>query len=390
MPGSAKRSTPTRAAEREAPGRAQTRPLRQGSLREANLSAILSAVCRSADPVSRAELAGDLGVTRATASRLVDELVAGGLLDELDPAAPSGRGRPARPLAPGAAIVALGVELDLAGIVARAVSLRGEVVAESRVAGDFVASDARAVLPVVAETIAHVLGQVTHRRVLGVCVAVPGVVDRNGLLRRAANLGWNDTDVSGELGLLLGEKVRVHIANEAHLAARAAAEISPGRPGPWSDFIYVSGHLGVGGAVVRSGRVEAGASELGHVTVDPAGPRCGCGSTGCLEQYAGLSATADPDDQELAQVSRSLAVALAGVVNVVGITTVVLGGRLAGLHGRLEAGLTASLTERVLASPWDTPVVHADPRGQSGAALGAAFLLLEAAIADPAHVLSVH
>ena len=84
------------------------------------------------------------------------------------------------------------------------------------------------------------------------------------------------------------------IGNEADLAARTVAESAPGRPGDLSDFIYLSGEIGIGGAVVVDGRGMAGrhgwAGEIGHVSVDPDGPACPCGSTGCLERYAGKDA----------------------------------------------------------------------------------------------------
>ena len=84
------------------------------------------------------------------------------------------------------------------------------------------------------------------------------------------------------------------IGNEADLAARTVAESVPGRPSDLSDFVYLSGEIGIGGAVVVDGRGMAGrhgwAGEIRHVTVDPDGPACPCGSTGCLERYAGKEA----------------------------------------------------------------------------------------------------
>lgn len=63
---------------------------------------------------------------------------------------------------------------------------------------------------------------------------------------------------------------------------------------PPDDFILVSGEIGVGAGVVLDRQLFRGvrglAGELGHVVVDPAGPSCGCGSNGCLEQFAGQDA----------------------------------------------------------------------------------------------------
>jgi predicted NBD/HSP70 family sugar kinase len=96
-------------------------------------------------------------------------------------------------------------------------------------------------------------------------------------------LDWVGVAPAPQLKGALG--VDVWVGNEADLAAGAVAEIAPGRAGRLADFLYVSGGSGVGGAVVVDGEVHTGsrgwAGEIGHVCVDPAGPACGCGSTGC-------------------------------------------------------------------------------------------------------------
>jgi predicted ArsR family transcriptional regulator len=71
---------------------------RQSTLRSSNLALVLRTVCAADGPLSRADVAARTGTTRATAARLVDELVAGGLLDEGERLALPRRGRPATPL----------------------------------------------------------------------------------------------------------------------------------------------------------------------------------------------------------------------------------------------------------------------------------------------------
>ena len=147
------------------------------------------------------------------------------------------------------------------------------------------------------------------------------------------------------------------------------AESVPGRPSDLSDFIYLSGEIGIGGAVVVDGRGMAGrhgwAGEIGHVSVDPDGPACPCGSTGCLERYAGKDAILTAAG--LRGVVRSgrpraggplrrrpcagcrrraawaLGVALAGVINVLDIPAVVLGGHLGQIADLLRPDLERHL-----------------------------------------------
>src|SRR5688572_9275650 len=293
-------------------------------------------------------------MTRSTASRLVDELVAGGLLDEVERVGLPRRGRPATPLVPGARFAALGFQVDAGLLAARVLDLRGRVVAEHVVEDDFVASDPGATLARLGALAADLTDALpAGLRLVGTGLALPGIVDVGaGILLRAPNLGWSDLRPADLLDGHL--PFPVVLGNEADLAARTVAERAPGRPGPLQDFVYLSGQIGVGGAAVLGGRVMAGSSgwagEMGHVCVDPAGPACRCGSTGCLEQYAGrhalmtaagLPLDAGPEElrtrataadpaavRALDTAIRALAVALAGVVNVLDIPTVVLGGHL--------------------------------------------------------------
>jgi predicted NBD/HSP70 family sugar kinase len=380
------------------------------SLREANLALVLRAVCAAAEPLSRADVATATGRTRATAARLVDELVAGGLLDEGERPAPSRRGRPATPLLPGSAFAALGLQVDAGLLAARVLDLRGRVVAERVEEGDFVGSDPGATLSRLGRLTAELLdGLPRGLRVVGAGLALPGIVDGDRLLR-APNLGW-----SGELPAL---RLATHLpldlvpvlGNEADLAALSVAEVAPGRPGPHRDFVYLSGQIGVGGAAVLGGRVMAGrdgwAGEMGHVCVDPAGPDCRCGSTGCLEQYAGrralLAAAGLPHDAPPADLRAraedgdaaavhavdtaawALGIALAGVVNVLDIPTVVLGGHLGELTALLRPRVEEHLARRVLSARWRRPTIEAADNAPAAGATGAALRALADVVADPA------
>lgn len=383
---------------------------RQGALREANLAAVLRSVLAAEAAPSRAGVADATGLTRSTVSRLVDDLVAAGLLDELEPAT-SGRGRPATPLVGGGGVAALGLQVNATFVAARLLDLRGRVVAGAVVAGQHAGSRPAPVLRRLSRVAAEVLDRApAGTRVVGAGLALPGLVEpTTGRLLLAPNLGWSDVDVAARVDLPADLGPTLHVGNEADLAAHAVAERVPGRPGPVSDFVYVSGETGVGGAVVVDGRVMRGrhgwAGEIGHVCVDPAGPACPCGSTGCLERYAGRgallaaaglepgAATADLVErvaagdasarEAVAVAARALAVALAGVVNVVDIPAIVLGGHLGVLGDLLRPELDAGLRRRALSARWTPPVVRtADPDDAPGAT-GAALHGLADVVAHP-------
>jgi len=383
---------------------------RQSTLRASNLALVARTVCAAARPVSRADVAAATSMTRATASRLVDELVAAGVLGETEPGAVAKRGRPATPLVPGSGLAALGLQINAGFVAVRVLDLRGRVAAETLEYGDFVGSDPHRTLARLGTLSARVLDALPGGlRLVGAGLALPGLVSGDTLLR-APNLGWSDVRPAELLGEDALRGLPLTVGNEASLAARTVAEIAPGRPGPFADFIYLSGEIGIGGAAVLGGEVMRGrhgwAGEFGHVCVDPAGPACRCGSTGCLETYVGrdalLAAAGLTSESSLAQLAelahggdkhasaalaasaRGLAVAVAGVINVLDIPTVVLGGHLAHLVPALRADLEAQLRARVLSAQWTPPRIEAAGPLPAPGATGAAYRELAAVLADPA------
>jgi predicted NBD/HSP70 family sugar kinase len=250
-------------------------------------------------------------------------------------------------------------------------------------------------------------------RVVGAGLALPGIVDAEaGRLLSAPNLGWDDVDPRGALEAVLGD-LTLRVGNEADLAAHAYAHPAPGRDSTPQDFVYLSGEVGIGGAVVVDGEVMTGrhgwAGEIGHVCVDPDGPACRCGSTGCLEQYAGRLAMLDaaglgastppaelaararggdgPALGAMRSAARALGIALAGVVNVLDIPTVVLGGHLAQVGDLLTPGVEEILGRRVLSARWVSPTVDVASDDPAPGATGAALLALDGLVRDPAGVL---
>ena len=234
---------------------------RQSTLRTANLGLVLRTVCAAPEPLSRADVAAATGTTRATASRLADELVAAGLLGRVGTRR-ADRPRAARdPARAGLSIAALGMQVDAGLLAARVVDLRGRVVARAgrgrRLRGQRPDEHGARLRAVTTDLLAHL----PDVRVVGAGLALPGIVDAAaGLLLRAPNLGWSDLRPAELLHLPLTPT----LGNEADLAARTVAESAPGRPGPHRDFLYLSGQIGIGGAAVLAGQVLSGTLRLGR------------------------------------------------------------------------------------------------------------------------------
>ncbi|MEU3456369.1 ROK family protein [Micromonospora sp. NPDC006766] len=396
-----------------------TGAVRQGSLRELNLAVVLRRIAAADRPPSRAELAADTGLTRATVSAVVDDLIAGRLVTEAAPAPRTGAGRPARGLVLATdGPAGLGLEVNVDYLAACVVDLSGAVrhhlvrradlrplspaAALDRLAG--LATEARAAAVRDGLTLA------------GAALAVPGLVGDGGLVRLAPNLGWRDVDVPGLLaGHPLAEPVDgippLVVDNEANLAA--LGELHAGPRGSAS-FLHISGEIGIGAGIVLDGVLYRGtrgwSGEIGHLPVQPKGRPCRCGGQGCLEQYAGqeailaaagladadlpadtaaarladLAAASDPATlTALADAGTALGVAVAGVVNLLDLDTVVLGGGYAPLAPWLSPPVLAEVSRRVLTAAWAPVTVRPAVLGAQSAAVGGAASVVRRIIDQP-------
>ena len=270
----------------------------QGSLREHNLSLVLRAVLEAPAPTTRARIASALGVTRATASDLVDRLIEARLVVELAPELRSGAGTAGMLLAPAArTVVGLGLEVQVDHLAVRATDLTGATVAEARRDGDFRASTPAVVLRQVARLAAPIVdGLAETVTIAGACVSIPALLRHgSGVVQLAPNLGWHDVDVLA----LLADHVALQgipliLGNDADLSARAEVQTRAAAEHTSRDaqsFLYLAGEVGIGGAIVVAGELARGqhgwSGEIGHAVIERDGPLCGCGAHGCLEQYAG-------------------------------------------------------------------------------------------------------
>ncbi|MEU4574280.1 ROK family protein [Nonomuraea sp. ATR24] len=394
-------------------------------MRQHNLALVMGTVAAHG-PVSRAAVAGRTGLTRTAVSSLVDELLAGGLLTELGPAASGRVGRPGTALAVSEEGPAgLGLEVGVEHLGACVTDLRGEVRVWSRAESPNAALDPAGVMAALSELADDATRRAAELglRPVAAVVAVPGLVgDVPGTVARAPNLGWHDVPVAG---LWPGE-LPLRVENEANLGALAELWAHPVA----DDFVHVSAESGIGAALVVGGRLFSGArglaGELGHMPVHPDGFPCSCGARGCLEQYAGKAAVlraaglplpaaigaaqagadvagaalegADvvaalaglaragetPVVRALDGAGTALGTALAGAVNLLDPAAVVLGGAYAELGEWLLPAMRRELAARVTVRPWDPEALTVSELGRRGPLLGAALATVRGILDDPA------
>ncbi|MGW4139663.1 ROK family protein [Streptomyces mirabilis] len=244
---------------------------------------------------TRAVLTAELGVTRATAGVVASELEALGLIrvDARPGAAAGSQGRPSHRLEVAEdGPVALAAQVHADGFRAALVGLGGRIVATAP-SCETVDADPAKVLGAVVETGAELLRE-TGRRCVGAGLAVPSAVaEPDGLALNPLHLAW---PAGAPVRRIFAEQVRAagiegpaFAANDINLAALAEHRHGAGR-GSRDLLCVATGHRGVGGALVLDGRLHTGSSglalEIGHLTVNPEGRPCYCGSRGCLDVEA--------------------------------------------------------------------------------------------------------
>ncbi len=354
--------------------------MEHGDMRRHHLSLVLEALLADGAS-SRAALAQRVGLTKATMSTLVADLLGRGLVTEGSARRDGQVGRPGVIVEPrGTSLGALGLEIRVDEVAACLVDLTGEVRFSSRRRVDNERSRPTTVANRLVAVAEEVLGEAAGAdvRCVGGAVAVPGLVDPDTrALVAAPNLSWPEvllSRVDDRLGLSLA------IENEANLAA--LAELRHGAGTDLRSFVSVTAGGGVGGGVVLERTLVRGhhgfAAEIGHLVVDPGGPACSCGASGCLEAVIGRDGDAPAE-----VVVDALASALRSIAHVFDPQAVVLGGTLAGLGDGDVADLEAVLVERTLGGRWHPTQVRRSPLGRDAALIGGATLTLDRLITDP-------
>jgi len=330
---------------------------------------------------SRADLARATGLTRVTMSDLVADLIDDGLVVETGR---TEKGRPGKPAIlldinrGGNCIV--GVDLSETGVVRGAVlDLDGGIVTRSEAEtdgdDDVTAIVARLVLELVAAT---------DIPVLGVGVGTPGIVDLDGRVLSAPNLGWSDVPLRAILEAASG--LPVIVANDANVAA--LAEHSFGEV--VGDLMLIRVGLGVGaGLILGDAPVYGGhfaAGEIGHVVVGTdGGARCACGKHGCLETWlsvprlrAALAETTTPASRAgvLRAAGERLGIALAPVVGALDLDEVVISGPVELLDGPLIEAAVDTFRARTMATFHGGLTVRMSDLGQDIVMRGAAAMVL--------------
>jgi glucokinase len=227
-------------------------------------------------------------------------------------------------------------------------------------------------------------------KIKGIGIGCPGVVTPGkGIVEDPPNLsGWKKVNI----GKVISQKFNKHVYVDNDANAAAIGELTFGSGMKYKSFIMITLGTGVGGGIVIDKKIYHGdfgaAGEIGHISIDYRGPKCNCGSYGCIEAYAGnqylrnrvrlqlkkhpesklwklinndLSKVSPRNIQEAAESSdvfaksviqelgEHLGSAFASLVNVLDVSVFIIGGGIAGFGKPLFDSIRKTISQRVMA-----------------------------------------
>ena len=262
----------------------------QSSLREANRNLVVETVKRYGG-LTQVELATATGLSQATVSTIVRELLAAGVVDT---AFTTRSGRRAQMVTLARRVgLAAGVQVGHRHMRVALGDFSHEILVEQTLPLP-VEHRLDTTLDRVALLIVDLLERVgaSLEDVVGLGVGVPAPVDAaTGMISvHGVMPGWDDVHVGQVLSKRLN--VPVYVDNDANLAALAESETGAARA--YTDSVFVRASYGVGAGIVIGGQLVRGfagtAGEIGHLVVRPAGEQCRCGNLGCLDTVVGSAA----------------------------------------------------------------------------------------------------
>lgn len=388
-----------------------------GLLKEINSNRVFNLLVHERR-ISRSQLAKSTGLSRATISLLIDELLEIGLVTEVGQGTSSG-GRPPILLQfnPNTAY-ALGAHMHDYDWTVVLTNLDGKIIHSREVhIPDNSPEEAVSALTDAARSLITLVPDGTVLPAIG--IGSPGLVDiSTGIIQSAVDIGW--------FNVPLGAMISCELDLDALVVNRskggALAELWHGGDMNIQDLIYISIGTGVAAGIIHQRSLYHGANssagELGHMTIIPDGPACPCGNRGCLQQLiseqaiesharsllksgrssmlralAGhhperLSAydvleAAEENDPLAAEVidtaAEYLGIAVGNLINLFNPQLIVLGGPVGNRSPLLASLLREKVRMRAMAYPLSAVKISTSTLGTSAGAIGAAVLVLQKA-----------
>lgn len=267
-------------------------------VKEINTSIVMDTIIRY-QSISRARISELTGLNKGTVSSLVLELINQQLVFETGAGVSSGGRKPVMLQFNGDAGYVVGIDLGVNYILTILTNLQGSIISEHH--EKIAELDSQEVIPLLVRTIGVVSSKAPSSPygIVGIGIGVPGMVDSEGTVLFAPNLGWTHVDLRTAVQVNYPQ-IPIFVDNEANMGAIGEKQYGAGRE--VANLIYISVGIGIGTGIILKNEVFRGTAgysgETGHMTIDANGRLCRCGNRGCWELYA--------SEQALSEMGKSI------------------------------------------------------------------------------------
>ena len=357
------------------------------NVRNFNKHAVVDLIRFAGKGISRTDLAEEMGLTRAAVTIIVNDLITNGIIVETESRTTS-NGRPPVVLEinPDRGLVAA-IDMGASHLSVALGDFSARILEETEISFRIDSGPTESL-----KQADLILNQVLRRRGLsttdlaGVGIGVPGpvIADKGMVMAPPIMPGWDRYPIRATLENKWGTAVTLN--NDAELGALGEWAYGAGRGEKNLAFIKVGSGIGAGLIINKQiyGGTTGSAGEIGHLTVDENGPLCACGNHGCLEAFAGGHAIASQAKNLAASGKRTLlseygidsitahnvaeaarrgdlaaqevlkrsgtfiGIAIAGLINLINPSTVIIGGGVAQVGDLLTGPIRQAVHERSL------------------------------------------
>lgn len=369
----------------------------QHVVKKNNKALVLSLIIET-ETISRADIASVTGLNKTTVSSLVNELLEEDLIYESGPGVSSGGRRPVILHFNKKAGYAIGIDIGVNYILAVLTDLKGQILVEK--SQNLTRTSYSAIMNNVQTMIQALMDDMPESRygIVGIGVGVPGIVNKEGSVLLAPNLGWTNIQLKEELEKMFN--VPIIIENEANAGAVGEQQFGAGQD--YENILYVSAGIGIGVGIILNNELYQGKSgfsgEMGHMIIELNGKHCNCGSRGCWEAYASENALLEMAGEsidslesliELAQngeksaidlfekIGQYLGFGINNIINTFNPDQVIIGNRLALVREWIEEPILKTIENHTLAFHQKETHLEFSKLGKYSTALGVSAFVVD-------------
>lgn len=363
-----------------------------------NNKALVLQLIMEKEPISRADIAQVSGLNKATVSSLVNELLEEELIYESGPGESSGGRRPVILHFNKIAGYSIGIDIGVNYILCVLTDLKGNIVIEKNQTVH--KTSYATTIEMVKEMIQSLIAEMPSSRygIVGIGVGVPGIVNIEGTVLLAPNLGWKTIQIKKDLEDVF--HVPVIIENEANAGAFGEQQFGIGQN--YQNIIYISAGIGIGVGIILNNELYQGkngfSGEMGHMIIDINGKPCNCGSRGCWEVYASEQALlekagensnslenliqlANSDDKNaqnlFTEIGAYLGYGINNIINTFNPDQVIIGNRLSMAKDWIEQPILSTIENHSLAYHQNEFQLDFSKLGKYSIAIGMSAFVVE-------------